>query len=374
MTFRDDREAAHQRAEALQRELTETRGKLSALEERRPSRGPVIVVALLVVVGLAAVAVGGLAIVAARARERASRAAVAAQMEHTRQLEAYAAGVNGRIRRGVTELGTRPPAPAAELDPPPPPAGTITWRGVVDESADASVRVGTPCLVEGDFIGRASGPEASRFSVRCGGRLIYETPAGEPAVRVGLREGPVHGGAAHRYLLNVTAAAHGPSAGPSLTASSMHHSAVVSRVGDTAARVSIYLRDVSDPREGPSLAPDQRVERAPAFAEDVERSLRVVSVQGRAPVAQGARCTFAVRAVWEYPETCRVALRCGATWLYGARESGYLTCAVRDGAAVGALDVNPSSQGGDPRLAWEGSRVTVGDFDESGAWELVLGP
>jgi hypothetical protein len=371
MTFRDDREAAHQRAEALQQELAETRAKLAAIEERRPSRGPAVAVALLIAGGLAGVTVGVLSIVASGARTRSARAA--ARREHTRQTEAYAARENRRIRRGLTELAARPQRPAAELEPPAAPAGVIVWRAVVDESADASVRVGSPCVLEGDFIGRASGAEASRLQVRCAGRTIYESPAGE-AVRVGLREGPVYGGAAHRYLLNVTVAASEPSDRLTLTVSSMHHSAVVSRADDASARVSIYLRDVSDPREGPSLVANQRVAREPAFAADVERSLRVRSVQGRAPVAQGARCSFSVRAVWEYPETCRVALRCGTTWLYGAREAGYLTCEVRDGAAVGALDLNPSSQGGDPRLTWEGSRVTVGDFGESGAWELVLGP
>ncbi len=190
---------------------------------------------------------------------------------------------------------------------------------------------------------------------------------------MGLREGPVRNATAHRYLLNFVDAAPSPDDRPRLVASSTRHSAVVSRAHD-AARVSIYLRDASDPREGPALVANQRVVREPAFAADVDRSLRVRSVRGRAPVAQGARCNFSVRAVWEYPETCRVALRCGTMWVYGAREAGYLTCEVRDGAAVGALDLNPSSQGGDPRLTWEGSRVTAGDFGESGAWELVLGP
>lgn len=371
MTFRDDREAAHQRAEALQQELAETQAKLAAVEARRPSRGPQVAVALLVVVGLAAITVGVLSIVAARARTRAAQAAVAAQMEHARQMES-AARERAREHQSLAELAARPQAPAAEIATPAAPVGSITWRGVVDESADPSVRVGIPCGVEGDFIGRSSGAEASRIVVRCGGRVIYETPAGEP-VRVGLREGPVHNATAHRYLLNFVDAAPASDDRPRLTASSMRHSAVVSRAHD-AARVSIYLRDASDPREGPSLVANQRVVREPAFAADVDRSLRVRGVRGRAPVAQGARCSFSVRAVWEYPETCRVALRCGTTWVYGAREAGYLTCEVRGGAAVGALDLNPSSQGGDPRLTWEGSRVTVGDFGESGAWELVLGP
>ena len=169
MTFRDDREAAHQRADALQQELAETRAKLASIEARRPSRGPAVAVALVVVVGLAGVTVGVLSIVAARARTRAAQAAVAAQVAHAREMES-AAMERARAERSLAELAARPQAPAAEIATPAPPVGSITWRGVVDESADPSVRVGTPCMVEGDFIGRSSGAEASRIVVRCAGR------------------------------------------------------------------------------------------------------------------------------------------------------------------------------------------------------------
>ncbi len=113
----------------------------------------------------------------------------------------------------------------------------------------------------------------------------------------------------------------------------------------------------------------------------------VVAAQGRPPAVGeisvdvfeatfthvGERCTFEARPVWEYNESCRVALRCGGRMLYGAGEAGYLECAQRAGRPVGALDERISSEGGDPRLTWSGNRVTVSDFGESGAWSLDVG-
>jgi hypothetical protein len=383
MTFRDDREAAHQRADALQRELSEARDKLSRLEGQRPSRAP-LAAAAIVVAGVVMTLGAGAWLFVGSARDRDARAQVAARQQQLRQLEALraaqdqqreaeAAAAEQREAARLAEINARAAA-QAEV-----PVERVTWRGVVEASTDGDVAAGSACTVEGGFSRGAMPTIVRSLVVRCGARVIYTAPPGEaranaPGVSAVLREGPVHGAATHRYLLQFTDAAAGAADRAKLAVVSVHHSAVVTREGSVPTRVSIFLRDASDPREGPPLVGHQRAVREPAFAADVERSLRVLSVRGQAPAARGARCEFSVRAVWEYPETCRVALRCGTTWLYGARTSGYLTCEVRDGAAVGALDTNPTSQGGDPRLEWTGSRVTVGDFSESGAWEVVLGP
>jgi hypothetical protein len=190
---------------------------------------------------------------------------------------------------------------------------------------------------------------------------------GTSAADLSLREGPVLGGAEHEYMLRYV-----DEASPTrVTLSTMQRTATVWREGDGATLVTIYVRDVSDPRGGDPLV-GRAPSRAPSFAGVFERAARVTAVRGRAPVAAGARCAFAVRPVWEFPENCRMAVRCGTTWLYGAHESGYLTCEAPAGRPVGALDENTTLNGGDPRVTWRGRRVTVSDFTEAGEWAVDL--
>ncbi|MDO9021628.1 MAG: hypothetical protein Q8S73_16985 [Deltaproteobacteria bacterium] len=115
-----------------------------------------------------------------------------------------------------------------------------------------------------------------------------------------------------------------------------------------------------------------RASQRPSFAGEVEQAGRVTAARGHAPVAAGERCVMMVRPASEPTGNCRVVLRCGTTWLYGAREMGYLTCEVQDGRPVAALDEIATNDGGDPRLDWRGQRVVVSDVTEAGEWSVEL--
>lgn len=249
-------------------------------------------------------------------------------------------------------------------------AHEIVWRGTLEGSALPGLRVGEECMLRGSFIDDAGVTKLRALSLRCGVIEVERREYDPPRSATGLREGRVAGSEAKVYLFSFDDVGEGGAAASSLAVSTMRHELRVSNGRVETAGTSVFLRDVSEAREGPSLGRAVST-REPAFAEVIDRSVRVAQVRGLEGVSVGDRCEFQVRPVWEFPESCRIALRCNGQWIYGAGEAGYLTCAVARGRAVSALDENPTSNGGDPRLRWTGTRVTVGDFSEhGGAWEL----
>ncbi|MEZ4392890.1 MAG: hypothetical protein R3A48_17525 [Polyangiales bacterium] len=287
------------------------------------------------------------------------QAAAARELEAARAAEAQAA----------RELAEARAAQERRAGPP----QAIEWAGTLDGSTLPGLRAGERCALRGTFFSQDGVSKLSALSLRCGVTEVFRRDYDPPQGASGLRAGGVAGSAARVYMFSFEdhdAAARGAS---TILISTKRHELRIAGAGFEPATTSVFLRDVSEPTEGPALGrPSQR--REPAFAGFVERSVRVVRASGASPVHRGERCTMQVRPVWEYPESCRIALRCGMTWLYGAAETGYLTCGVRNGAAVSALDENMTSHGGDPRLRWEGSRVTVEDFsEEGGAWEVTVG-
>lgn len=373
MSFRDDREAAHQRADHLEQELKRAQDELARMKnpsQRRPGSGRagVVVVGALTAATLVA---GGVFWSVQRSGARAEEASALALREQAaaqaRQAAVESAQL-GALREAERVAEERQRTAAAEVAAAEAAAAAtsslITWRGVVGAATGITLAAGAPCTVVGTFAPRRGGVDARGLTITCGGQVLY---SGRSTGGVSLREGAVFGSAAHEYMLR-----YADEVSPTrVTLSTLQHTATVWREGDDAMRVTIYVRDVSDAREGESLG-GRSGTRAPSFAGVVEGTARVTAVRGRAPVAAGARCAFEVRPVWEFPENCRMALRCGTTWLYGAGESGYLTCEVPAGRPVGALDENTTQQGGDPRVTWRGRRVTVSDFTEAGEWAVDL--
>ena len=247
------------------------------------------------------------------------------------------------------------------------PAAAIVWRGSVDQAVGVALAPGAPCTIEGAFAPTGGGVVARSLTIACGGQQIYRAGPEAASASASLREGPVHGSGAHEYMLRYSDEASPTRA----TASTLGHTVSVWREGEGAMRVTMFVRDVSEAREGEALG-GRGVARQPSFAGAIEAAARVTSASGHSPAAAGARCVFAVRPVWEFPENCRVALRCGSTWIYGARESGYLTCEVQGGRPLAALDENTTNNGGDPRVRWRGRRVVVSDFTEAGEWSMDL--
>lgn len=373
MSFRDDREAAHRRADVLEQELKRAQDELAQLKnpsQRRRGGGP----AVAVIAGtLTATLVAGGVFWAAQRSEARAREAEALALRERAAVEARRAAVEAaraarvaaeRAAADERQMAEIAAAAAAEQEAAAATAARITWRGVVGAATGVALAADAPCTVEGSFAPTRGGVDVRSLRITCGGQQLY---GGRSSDGAALREGAVFGGAAHEYMLR-----YADEASPTrVTLSTLQHTATVWREGGDAMRVTIYLRDVSDPREGARLLVRPTV-RVPSFAGSVEGTARVTAVRGRAPVAAGTRCAFEVRPVWEFPENCRMALRCGATWLYGAGEAGYLTCEVPAGRPVGALDENTTPNGGDPRVTWRGRRVTVSDFTEAGEWAVDL--
>lgn len=298
-----------------------------------------------------------------------------AEAERARAEQAEQAARFGRLaaqemeRAAAERAAAERAREAASLSPPAPtvPAVAIVWRGSVDHAAGVALAPGAPCTVEGAFSPTGAGAVARSLTIACGGQEIYRAGPEAASASVSLREGPVHGSGAHEYMLR-----YSDEASPTRAmVSTLGHAVSVWREGEGAMRVTMFVRDVSEAREGEAMG-GRGVARQPSFAGAIESAARVTSARGNAPAAAGARCVFAVRPVWEFPENCRVALRCGSTWIYGARESGYLTCEVQGGRPVAALDENTTNNGGDPRVRWRGRRVVVSDFTEAGEWSMDL--
>lgn len=372
MPHRDDIEAAQQRADALERELRDAKEQLEGLKGNAPPPPPRRSVGVFVALG-AVVMVGGGAMSflawqssaqhAREARYEAERAAREA-LEDARQAEFAArerAEALARLQAREAEAQQTAQAPA--------PTQEVSWRGTLESTSLPGLREGDPCVLTGEFSGQGDTTRLHALTLRCGVAEVHRQIYAPPRAATGLRGGAVYGSGARVYLLSFDDRG---ADGSSVEVSTMRHTLSVSgRLGE-GATTRVFLRDVSDPLLGASVG---RVvsARAPAYAGFREEAARVSRTTGQAPVREGDRCVVHVRPVWEYPESCRIAVRCGTTWLYGAGEAGYLTCAVRDAQAVSALDENPTSRGGDPRLRWEGNRVVVSDFTEAGAWEVTLG-
>jgi hypothetical protein len=373
MSFRDDREAAHHRADALEQELKKAQEEVARLRAPKPRSGRSIPMMIAVVLGVTVAAGAGAVLLLVsrggeqreayatyqlreaeqRARAEAERAAAQAQLAAEAEAEA------SRARAAATE------AAAAQLGP----AARIVWQGSVDRAEGLDLAAGTPCTFEGSFASTGRDVAPRGLTISCAGQVIHRAGEEMAGAEVSLREGPVFGGAAHEYMLRYHD--ERPGRPTKITMSTLGHTAVVWREGDDAMRVTMFVRDVSEPREGAALVRRPHP-RAPSFAGALERAARVTAVSGRPSVAVGERCVVTARPVWEFPENCRMAVRCGTTWLYGAREAGYLTCELEGGRPVAALDENTSDHGGDPRVTWRGRRVTVSDFTEAGAWSVDI--
>jgi len=378
MPHRDDIEAAQQRADALERELRDAREQLEGLKGNAPPPPPRKSVGVFVALG-AVVLVGGgaMSFLAWQARaqqtrevrfeaERAAREA----LEDARQAEAAARDREAaRARLLAREAEAEAQRLAQQIAQGPSPTQEVSWRGTLASTSLPGLREGDPCVLAGEFSGQGDTTRLHAVTLRCGVMEVHRQLYAPPRAATGLRGGAVYGSDARVYLFSFDD--RDPD-GRSVEISTTRHTlALAGRLGEGAS-TRVFLRDVSD------LVPAATVgrvvsARAPAYAGFREEAARVSRTTGQAPVREGDRCVVHVRPVWEYPESCRIAVRCGTTWLYGAGEAGYLTCAVRDAQAVSALDENPTSNGGDPRLRWEGRRVVVSDFTEAGAWEVTLG-
>lgn len=379
MGFRDDRDAAFERVEALEQELARKQQELDAIHGVRRAARRRLMAPLLTAMVLALVGAGAafwMANTSQRAASEREAEAIAAQARRAAEMargRAAAEELEARARAEAERLRALQAQAEAEAVAARPTA-TITWAGVVESATGITLAPDAPCALEGTF----AGDEPSDFRalrLRCGDEVLYDksTDAADAHPTGRLRQGPVFGDETHESMLSYTDEAPREGGRRMLTVSTLQHRVVAWRDGDAPMRVTVFVRDVSAPVDVTvSSRMPARVAHAPAFAPVPDRVLRVTAAHGEAPGRVGQRCTFEVRPVWEFPENCRVAIRCGTSWVYGAGEAGYLTCALRDGRPTGALDDRTSGEGGDPKVDWRGNRIVVSDFTDRGAWDLTL--
>lgn len=377
MPHRDDIEAAQQRADALERELRDAKEQLEGLKGNAPPPPPRRSVGIFVALGVMVMAGGGAmgflawqanAQHAREARVEAQRRAQEALEDARRAQVAARERAEAEERLRARELEAQAQRLAREIETAMP-TQEVSWRGTLESTSLPGFREGDSCVLTGEFSGQGDTTRLHALTLRCGVMEVHRQLYAPPRAATGLRGGAVYGSDARVYLFSFT---DRETDGRTVDVSTMRHTLALLGGLAPGASTRVFLRDVSDLVPAATVGRVVSV-RAPAYAGFREESARVSRTTGQAPVREGERCVVHVRPVWEYPESCRIAVRCGETWLYGAGEAGYLTCAVRDGQAVSALDENPTSDGGDPRLRWEGRRVVVGDFTEAGAWEVTLG-
>lgn len=383
MTFRDDREAAHQRADALQREVDALQREVATLREPPPRRrSRVGLVVGLVGLVFAFAGAGAYLMLGASSSAEVHRAQAVreAELAEHQALETVRRADEARrqqeeMLRHASQEAQRSADEARRAEEAHRPAAEITWRATIDTVEGLALRPGATCTLAGSFVRVERDQRLRELTVRCGDDVLYRSsddPAHAAPTHVGLREGPVAGAATHVYLLSYDDEEVRPGPRPKVRVSTLGHRVEVWREGDAPMRAMLYVHDVSEPREGDALL-DRRALRSPAFSAAVERAGRVLSTRGAAPARAGDRCTFEARPVWEYEENCRIAVRCGGHWIYGQGEAGYLTCELRGAGPVAALDERTTGEGGDPRVTWRGTRVVVSDFTEAGEWRIDIG-
>jgi len=204
MSFRDDREAAHRRADALEQELKRTKEELEAMRSpRREGRHGGKVVAAVVALGALGAGVYTTQRSVERRREEAQAEAERAHAEQVEQAERAVRVALEAARAAEARAEAERAREAASLSPPTPtaPAAAIVWRGSVDQAVGVALAPGAPCTLEGAFAPTGGGVVARSLTIACGGQQIYRAGPEAASASASLREGPVHGSGVHEYML-----------------------------------------------------------------------------------------------------------------------------------------------------------------------------
>ncbi|MFO0651682.1 MAG: hypothetical protein U0326_36005 [Polyangiales bacterium] len=376
MSFRDDREAAHLKAAALEEELSEVKAELARVragDGGRARRRAAVAIAVAAVT----LASGALAFLLVRVPSPPPR-----------PTETLRASPPPAPQPPPPTPPTPPLEPAPTPPPVVPPTATrdepvadsveLVWRAEAVDVAGVRVPVGAQCEVRGTFhpYSDARHRRASRinpFVVRCGDRVLYDPTQ---SIGSGISMSDSHAdetlaadGRSFEYALvyRDEGARTGPRAQVGID--TVNRRGRVWRDGASAMHVDLRIRDVSAPRQGAGIYR----EGASAFAARVIPAARVTSVTGSdAPVARGARCMVTVRpAITDSAANCRVVVRCAnGPWIYGASDTGYARCTIENGA-VTAIDgsTHPDDQ---LALSWSGNVLTITADDASGSWSTTL--
>lgn len=382
MSFRDDREAAHLKAAALEKELSEVKAELARARVGDGGRGRR---AALVIVGAAvmlASGAGAFLLVRVPAARPPPPLLPQALPPPAPQPPTPQPPAPPPQRQAPIEPEPPMPAPAPEpiatSDEPVAESAELVWRAEAVDVAGVRVRVGAPCEIRGTF--RPS-PDARHrrstrinpFVVRCGDHVLYDHAE---SLGSGMSMSESHAdetlaadGRSFEYALVYRD--EGSRTGPraQIGIDTVNRRGRVWRDGASAMHVDLRIRDVSAARQGAGLYR----EGASAFEARVIPAARVTAVTGSgAPVSRGARCMVTVRpAIADRGANCRVVVRCASgPWIFGASDTGYVRCASENGAVTA---VDGSTHAADqPTLTWNGDALTITADGTLGSWSTTL--
>jgi hypothetical protein len=210
---------------------------------------------------------------------------------------------------------------------------------------------------------------------RCGDRVLYDSTLPLEGMSMNdsaLGEVPEPGKAGvFRYKLTYSDVGARTGARGQATIDSAEHTAVLFRETVPVYKVTLTLDPLSQIREGAPLFSSTKA----AFDHVVQRRMMVLEADGPAPVKKGASCQLRVAPSYTEDHSCKVTLTCGAKVIFGAGDSGYEDCAVKDGEPAGFTDDQPSRVDHDPRATLDihdAFDMTVSDDSPSGTYLLHL--
>lgn len=250
----------------------------------------------------------------------------------------------------------------------------IRWSAKVRKATGIELKTGATCRIEGRFNSRGALLATSNVEVWCDDKLVYDKGvySGPDAV-VSVDEYATDSGA-FVYNLDVEDVRRpGFDRRAMASIDTDAHVAVISRDVGEPFRLELDVEPVAAPiaSSGPLFNIPRAASAAPHAR--IARTARVVETSGKAPVASGDRCTVEVvpatpRSGW----SCRAFVRCGDKAVYGEQRTGYADCSGSDDS-IQVRDLGFSLEDGDPKLEADLGRGTLTlHEDDTSTWSAQL--
>ncbi len=259
-----------------------------------------------------------------------------------------------------------PPSPATAPAPSPAPEpvarhATARWSARVKRASGRALAAGAPCVVEAALEGDGGKIHVRRLTVGCGGTALYDSDAkleGMSMSSSGVNEEAGAAAGTVVYALGYEDKGTRTGARTETSLDSIKGAGAVWSDSAPAFRVELTLPYQSEAASTEPLLDTTR--------HALRRGATVVSTEGAAPLAKGARCDLRVT-----PDpkaaTCTAHLMCGHRVVYGEGTMGVAGCTLDAGGAVlHVSDTEPTPKGGDPELDVDVAGRTMTLADEVG--------
>jgi hypothetical protein len=246
---------------------------------------------------------------------------------------------------GVVEAGhVRDPA-LVENNP-----TTLTWTGTVKQSTGKAPAVGTACTMSAEVtVTEDFQPNKRHVVVACGGTSLYDNSAsmrGSSHTEFKLGETPV-AGKVSTFDYHLAASDVGTRAGErnQMTVSTQDGELIVFREIAPTFRVTIKVAKTEPRREGKPFWESE----IPLFNQVVTVKATMDSSTGTLPFG-GKTCNVVFSPAYR-DHNCRVQVTCGGKLVFGANDSGFEKCFMRDDLPFRIIDEKPTPEDTDPILS-----------------------